>query len=139
MAKGERLAAQAARDAVRAERPPERHVYKKPPERECLNCGKPFEVPTGGAGGHKTFCKTMCRTSYLARCGARGKTLLPYAMAWRVGRNSKKIKDSEIFREVIAILDAFVDADRQEGRPMPTGYVERTLARGYNYKDRKRG
>lgn len=138
MAKGERLAALAARDTERAARPVSRHMVPPTLYRACLECAKEFAIGPG-PGRHKTFCSSLCNGRYNSRCAARGKVLVPYAIAWRIGRNSKKIKDNEIFAEVIAILDSFAADDRAAGRPYPADYVERQLASGFHYKDRKRG
>lgn len=49
------------------------------------------------------------------------------------------VRDNEMFQEVVAILDSFASEDREAGRPDPVGYVERQLAAGFLYRDRKRG
>jgi hypothetical protein len=138
MAKGERLAATAARDAVRAARPPARHIVPEPDRRGCQECGAEFIIGPG-PGKHKVFCSPLCRGHFNSRCAARGKVLVPYALAWRIGRNSKKIKDNEAFAEMIAILDSFAAEDRKAGRPNIGPYVERQMATGYLYRDRKKG
>lgn len=69
---------------------------------------------------------------------ARGKVIVPLALAWRGSRGKKGTVGAQAHAELIAVLDAFAAEDRAEGRPKMDDYVGVILASGFLYKDRKR-
>lgn len=122
-------------EAVRASRPAKRLIAWK--ERVCPECGNKF-IAYAGQGSHQQFCNADHRDKFKSRCAARGKVILPYLMAWRVGRGKKGTVSSAAYAEVCTILDLFADEDRQAGRPKMDDYVGSILASGFTYKDRHR-
>lgn len=140
MAKGERLAGIEARDAVRAAQRENNPVHQYA-ERVCPECGSTFHVKLG-LGQHQKFCKTgnrgNCNALFRARCAARGKTLVPLALAWRVGRGKRDTVSALAHNELITVLDSFAAEDRAAGRPKMDDYVGTMLNSGFRYIDRKR-
>lgn len=109
-------------------------------QRACTNCGAMFEVARG-PGGHRRFCPSGpvdCAARFRARCAARGKIIVPLALAWRGSRGKKGTVGAQAHAELIAVLDAFAAEDRAAGRPKMDDYVGGILGSGFRYVDRKR-
>lgn len=139
MTKAEREAGEEARNAVRAARREKSPVHPIA-ERACPNCGKTFHV-LQGPGQHQRFCKggpVDCGSRFRGRCAARGKILVPLALAWRGGRGKRGTVSADAHAELVAVLDAFAAEDRAAGRPKMDDYVGSILASGFRYIDRKR-
>ena len=136
MAKGERKAAIEARDTAR-EAARAKHPVSGFIEKVCTNCGGNFHARRG-QGQHKRFCDDACASRFRSRCAARGKVIVPLALAWRGGRGKKDTVSAQAYAELTAVLDSYAAEDRAEGRPKLDDYVGGMLSSGFRYLDRKR-
>lgn len=110
-----------------------------PKLRVCPECGVKFPVPIG-RGSHKAFCSPAHKVAFANRCAARGKVLVPYAMAWRTGRPGGGQKSSPIVKDAFAemnrTIDRWAEEDRKAGRPKLVDYVGGIMATGFTSADR---
>lgn len=100
--------------------------YGKPVERTCPECNTTFEA----VHRKKTFCCDAHKHAFHNRCAARGKTLIPLAMAWRTKRGSGDTAKLS-FRKLCRLLDDFAAEDRQAGRGNMSDYIAAGYLRGH--------
>ncbi len=93
--------------------------YNQPVTRTCPECSAPFDA----MHRKRTFCCPAHKLAFHNRCAARGKVLIPLAMAWCTKRGSGDTA-KRAFRELCRALDAFAAEDRKAGRAPMSDYVE---------------
>lgn len=78
--------------------------------------------------------------AFANRCTARGKTLLPLALGWRVDRGKKGSVGAQAYSDMVQLLDAYAAEDHAAGRPKMSLYVDRLLNHSTNlrWKDGRR-
>lgn len=107
------------------------------PEALCPQCGEPFP-PTK----RKRFCTPTCQQVFNNRMAAEGKILAPLVKAMmqsRGGGHTPTLPVCGMARsELTRIARMLNDADKAAGRPPVRLYVERMLADGTLYMDRRR-
>lgn len=90
--------------------------------RICPECGQEFET-NGGRGKPRIFCTEAHKQAHANRRGARGKTLVTLAQAWRKTRGSGDF-GKFLFSEVTTLLDAWNAEDLEAGRLDPVEYAK---------------
>lgn len=107
------------------------------PNALCPQCGATF-TPTK----RKRFCVPTCQQAFNHRMAREGKILAPLVKAMmqaRGGGNTPTLPVCGAARsELTRIARLLNDADRAAGRPPVRLYVERMLADGTLYMDRRR-
>ena len=98
----------------------------KPVTRTCAECNQPFEAQNR----KKLFCSAAHKLAFHNRCMARGKVLIPLAMAWRTKRGSGGTAKKAL-AEMCRVLDSFAADDREAGRMRMADYVERGFDHGH--------
>lgn len=98
----------------------------KPTQRVCAECNQKFEA----VNRKKLFCSDTHKLAFHNRCTARGKVLIPLAMAWRTKRGGGGTA-KKAFAEMCRLLDAFAAEDREGGRMRMADYVERGFEHGH--------
>lgn len=98
----------------------------RPVERTCAECNQPFQA----VNRKRLFCCPEHKLAFHNRCAARGKVLIPLAMAWRTKRGSGDTA-KKVMAEMCRVLDAFASEDREAGRMHMATYVERGFAHGH--------
>lgn len=98
----------------------------RPVSRVCPECNETFETPSR----KKTFCCDAHKLAFHNRNAARGKVLIPLAMAWRAGRGSGDTA-KKAFAQLTSTLDRFVREDREAGRLPMAQYLQCSFARGH--------
>lgn len=100
----------------------------RPVERTCAECNQPFQA----VNRKRLFCCPAHKLAFHNRCAARGKVLIPLAMAWRTKRGARGIASSS-FKEMCTILDRFAAEDRAAGRMGMADYVSRGFKHGHRF------
>lgn len=96
----------------------------RPTSRTCPECGQTFETKSRT----KLFCFNAHKLAFHNRCGARGKVLIPLAMAWRGGRGSGDTA-KRAFMLMSTKLDEWNLEDRAAGRTPMLSFVEKGFDR----------
>lgn len=96
----------------------------QPVQRTCPECSRNFETKSRT----KLFCSNAHKTAFHNRCGARGKVLIPLAMAWRGGRGSTD-SAKMAFTKMNTKLDEWNAEDCQAGRMPMREFVEQGFKR----------
>lgn len=109
---------------MRPAAPYSRHF--KPVERTCPECNQPFQA----VNRTRLFCRPEHKLAFHNRCAARGKVLIPLAMAWRTKRGSGDTA-KRAMSEMCRLLDSFAAEDRAAGRMGMTDYVGRGFVHGH--------
>lgn len=110
------------------------------PAKRCPNCGEGF--PAGGRGLGKRFCGSKCRMEFNNRAKAEGAVVIALVKCWLDNRHAKsESREADLCRraraELTEIGRAFLEADKEAGRPPVADYVEELL-RDTLYMDRTR-
>lgn len=92
--------------------------------RTCPECGTEFQTKSRA----KLFCLPEHKLRFHNRCAARGKVLIPLAMAWRHGRGSGDTAKLA-FTRMNSLLDEYNAEDLKAGRPRMIDFVESGFAR----------
>lgn len=100
----------------------------KPVERTCAECNQSFQA----ANPKRLFCCPEHKLAFHNRCAARGKVLIPLAMAWRGKRGAAGLPSSA-FKEMCRMLDRFAAEDREAGRMRMDTYVEQGFRQGHRF------
>lgn len=100
--------------------------YSGQAKRVCPECNQPFETQNR----KRLFCSDAHKLAFHNRCAARGKVLIPLAMAWRKKRGSGDTA-KKAMAEMCRVLDGFASEDREAGRMRMADYVERGFAHGH--------
>ena len=88
-------------------------------KRTCPECGNEFETKHRKA----LFCSASHKLAFHNRCAARGKVLIPLALAWRGGRGSGDTAKRSFMR-MSTLLDEWNAEDRAAGRTPMLAFVE---------------
>lgn len=95
-----------------------------PTQRTCPECGQSFETKSRT----KLFCSSAHKLAFHNRCAARGKVIIPLAMAWRGGRGAGDTA-KRAFMRMSTLLDGWNAEDRAAGRAPMLDFVERGFER----------
>ena len=98
----------------------------KPVERTCPECNQPFQA----VNRKRLFCCPEHKLAFHNRCAARGKVLIPLAMAWRAQRGSG-VTAKSAFAEMRRTLDRFSAEDREDGRMRMADYLAKSIGHGH--------
>lgn len=89
---------------------------------KCAECSATFKRTQ-----HKqVFCGPKCKQAYHNRAAARGKTLVPLALAWRGSRSTATGKRA--FTELCAVVSRFNEEDKAAGRMPAAKFLGRQYA-----------
>lgn len=103
----------------------------------CPQCGQSFHVRRG-----RRFCVPTCQQAFNHRMAREGKILAPLVKAMMQARGGGHTPTLPVCgaarSELTRIARMLNDADRAAGRPPVRLYVERMLADGTLYMDRRR-
>jgi endogenous inhibitor of DNA gyrase (YacG/DUF329 family) len=113
-------------DIAPAPRPVPCSTYPGCATRVCPECNKPFEAQNR----KRLFCCDAHKLAFHNRCAARGKVLIPLAMAWRTKRGGGGTAKKAL-AEMCRALDAFAAEDRKADRMPMSTYVERGFVHGH--------
>lgn len=113
-------------DIAPTSRPAPYTRHFRPTQRVCAECNQPFETQNR----KQLFCSHAHKLTFHNRCTARGKVLIPLAMAWRTKRGSGATAKKAL-SEMCRLLDSFAAEDREAGRMRMADYVERGFAHGH--------
>lgn len=113
-------------DIAPVPRPAPYSRYAGQAKRVCPECNQPFETQNR----KRSFCSDAHKLAFHNRCGARGKVLIPLAMAWRTKRGSGDTAKKAL-AELCRVLDGFAAEDRAAGRMRMADYVERGFTHGH--------
>ena len=104
-------------------RPPAPYSTYQAVTRSCPECGRDFETKSRT----KLFCSNAHKLTFHNRCAARGKVIIPLAMAWRGGRGAGDTA-KRAFMKMNSKLDEWNAEDRQAKRMPMIEFVEKGFA-----------
>ncbi len=100
--------------------------YTGQAKRICPECNQPFATQNR----KRLFCSDAHKLAFHNRCAARGKVLIPLAMAWRTKRGGGGTAKKAL-AEMCRLLDRYAAEDREAGRMRAVDYVERGFGQGH--------